>query len=50
MITILLPVLFWLTTCLIVAALVGEFRDTWTVTGRDAGEAISPAQDGAGPG
>ena len=30
--SMLVTVLFWLTVGLIVAALVGEFRDTWTVT------------------
>lgn len=30
--SILVTVLFWLTVGLIVAALVGEFRDTWTVS------------------
>ena len=30
--SMLVTVLFWLTAGLIVAALVGEFRDTWTVS------------------
>lgn len=33
--SMLVTVLFWLTVGLIVAALVGEFRDTWTVSERN---------------
>lgn len=36
--SMLVTVLFWLTAGLIVAALVGEFHDTWSVTEQNASE------------
>lgn len=39
--SMLVTVLFWLTVGLIVAALIGEFRDTWTVTKQNTSDSSS---------